>query len=293
MEDETERVQQLLANKIACLGYLVIRFLKAPNNFFDLSQANSVVLVKDVSIDSLKVLKVYPLQREKFVRAERLTLQKVESPWIIRLEKTIDPTSDCPYYFNVFPFFKQSMDLMDYLMEHENEEISEAFFQQAFFNLLDAVRSLHDNDFYHGDIKPENILVVKGDTPCAKQFVLIDFEFSHPVCDNYRAKTSGTLWYASPEILDQIKSNDHRPSDIWSLALVLFVLQTKSVPLQNNSIQSGSRFINEFVDSILPERISNPVLLDLLSKMLEQDAQLRYKIDDIYKHPYVQELIRK
>ncbi len=106
--------------------------------------------------------------------------------------------------------------------------------------LADAVRTLHSHDFFHFDIKPQNVLVADEHL---SRLVLTDFGLSRAAKKDGRETIDdvSTLWYRAPEILelqltvpygdddiDDIDEDEHdrvgqfdaRSVDIWALGAV-------------------------------------------------------------------------
>ncbi|MBO0933292.1 protein kinase domain-containing protein [Fibrella aquatilis] len=65
---------------------------------------------------------------------------------------------------NMFPYYvmeKADTDLKEYLQE--NQEIDEQEKVKFCLNIYNAIKELHDEDYYHRDIKPDNILLFYQD----------------------------------------------------------------------------------------------------------------------------------
>jgi len=88
--------------------------------------------------------------------------------------------------------------------------------------LLDALEPLHLAGFAHRDIKPDNLIFVKG-TP----------RLSDPdlLCDNSRTMSLvGTLGYMPPEILQKPSLNKGPMADIFAVGKMLYVMATGLIP---------------------------------------------------------------
>ncbi len=95
--------------------------------------------------------------------------------------------------------------------------------------VAEALSALHAKGWYHGDIKPQNIIVsTEGHA------TLIDLGFAlrsnEPHCSGDRF-AMGTLNYVAPEVLTSALRTDHR-SDLYSLGITLFEMLTGRVPFQ-------------------------------------------------------------
>ena len=98
--------------------------------------------------------------------------------------------------------------------------------------IAEALNALHAKGWYHGDVKPQNIIVsTEGHA------TLIDLGFalrsneSHCSGDRF---AMGTLNYVAPEVLTSALRTDQR-SDLYSLGITLFEMLTGRVPFQYKS----------------------------------------------------------
>lgn len=94
------------------------------------------------------------------------------------------------------------------------------------WQVADAVRFIHSRAVLHGDIKSENIFLVK--TTSQRRLVkLLDFGLARP--DLHRTEgIDGTPEYLAPERQDGAPAS--QASDIYALGIVLFELLTGQVP---------------------------------------------------------------
>jgi len=90
----------------------------------------------------------------------------------------------------------------------------------------DAVRFMHSRAILHGDIKTENIFMVK--TTMTRRLVkLLDFGLARPDLGR-REGMDGTPEYIAPERIDGAPAS--QASDIYALGIVFFELLTASLP---------------------------------------------------------------
>lgn len=113
-------------------------------------------------------------------------------------------------------------------------------------SVLDAVQYAHDNNIFHRDIKPGNIMVSKD----GKSIRIMDFSIAK-FADPGNLKTThanaqlGTPFYMSPE---QVKGMAYTAlSDIYSLGVTLFEMVTGKCPYQEitNLFELQSKIVNE------------------------------------------------
>jgi serine/threonine protein kinase len=164
--------------------------------------------------------------------------------------------------------FKNAITLREYI---DNLIINEVFLPyediiKIFSNLLNGLQHLHKIGIAHGDVKPENILI-------EQKYLNIQYiDFGLSCYDN--CLPTGTLIYASPEILKQIPANIRTSTktvpikmmmeaDIFSLGIVFFLLANLQMPVplrttRDTDIFSEQEKIAEelqpgiFIDNNLP-----------------------------------------
>ena len=98
--------------------------------------------------------------------------------------------------------------------------------------VAEALSALHAKGWYHGDIKPQNIIVsTEGHA------TLIDLGFAYAAM-SHTARATVSPWAHSttsrPEVLTSALRTDHR-SDLYSLGITLFEMLTGRVPFQCSS----------------------------------------------------------
>ncbi len=114
-----------------------------------------------------------------------------------------------------------------------NETIGTSLLSLWTYEILEAVHAIQSIQLVHGDIKPQNILVMKN-----LSLKLSDFESAFTLDGQIPPLTAsaddvvGTTAYNAPELL---KADDTRPSfesDIFSLGATLFAVATGEEPYQ-------------------------------------------------------------
>lgn len=121
---------------------------------------------------------------------------------------------------------------------HKYSPVEESRTKRFAVHILSALRHLHFNGHFHGDVKAENILIRK---PAPKdesswEFVLADMEFC---CKTSERRHCGSPAYVAPELLD--KSGCASPaSDMWSFAVTLYAMLAAQVPFfsENGSLSA-------------------------------------------------------
>lgn len=170
------------------------------------------------------------------------------------------------------------------------EEIAHFYFTQ----LISAVSYMHTTGIAHRDIKPENILL-SGDG----NLKIADFGLATLFRHNGKTKMSkavvGSPPYMAPEVVESArKDGGYAPnvSDIWSCAVVLFVLLVGNTPWDEPTSRSFE--FKDFVylggkgniaEDELWARIPTSAL-SLLHGMLKLETKKRLSLDAIRIHPW-------
>jgi serine/threonine protein kinase len=179
-------------------------------------------------------------------------------------------------------------DLLAIVNSLKNRRFDEKKSQMIIAQLISAVEYCHRNLIVHRDIKLENILVADEDKFTIK---LADFGLStyiHP--SSYHMTWCGTMNYAPPEI---IKNDAYDPMlvDIWSIGVVIYVINSGRFPWDGNTAIEYSQHIIKCIDEPSQFVINYPTwfsndLKDLLTKIFKRPDD-RITLMDIKKHPWI------
>eukprot|EP00958_Prasinococcus_capsulatus_P001975 scaffold179_cov368-Prasinococcus_capsulatus_cf.AAC.15 len=194
-------------------------------------------------------------------------------------------------------------ELFKFVMEHGglSEQMARYFFQQ----LICGLDYMHRHEICHRDIKLENTLLSTDKAPRLK---ICDFEFAkrkkvHSAPDSHK----GTLPYTAPG-LQQLRSvvvvrceaftgqpYEGKPADVWSCGVFLYAMLTGRYPFEdvNNPGDMYATITNlKNASYIIPDGlVLSPDCLDILSKMIVANPNVRLTVDGIKHHPwFVQDL---
>ncbi|KAJ2237510.1 Serine/threonine-protein kinase [Coemansia sp. RSA 1722] len=179
--------------------------------------------------------------------------------------------------------------------------------------LGDAMRFLRSRDVIHRDIKTQNILLVPppnyvlgeseahGDIPVIK---VADFGFARNLPSTALAETlCGSPLYMAPEIL-HYEPYDAK-ADLWSIGAVVYEMMTGKQPFHASNHVELARIIERTNDNIVfPDEKQNdtavsdfqsqrasldPVLKDLVRKLLRMKPTDRMSFEDFFAHPALQQ----
>jgi serine/threonine-protein kinase len=142
--------------------------------------------------------------------------------------------------------------------------------------ILNGLTVIHSEHVIHRDIKPENILL-EGQTP-----KIADFGIARMLNTNELASTTtGTLYYMSPEILQQGASFT---SDVWSVGVTFYEMVTGRLPFGGLETPPGVLVDLIRVGHHSPACEINPdvppEVSAIISRALEKDPAQRYSNPD-------------
>ncbi|KAK8842571.1 hypothetical protein M9Y10_025429 [Tritrichomonas musculus] len=164
--------------------------------------------------------------------------------------------------------------------------LDEAQAKHYFFQIISAIKYIHQLGIAHRDIKLENVLISQDQ--CAK---LTDFGLCKQVSGNSPMLTTcGTLVYAAPEIINEQPYNGLK-TDIWSAGIVLYAMICCHFPWTIPEDSPPDQAMHETVKQILEGQIEVPdgityELQNLMTNMLNTDPNLRPSAEEILQHPW-------
>ncbi|XP_064612779.1 serine/threonine-protein kinase Chk2-like isoform X3 [Liolophura sinensis] len=168
-------------------------------------------------------------------------------------------------------------------------KIEEPVSKLLFYQMVCAVKYLHDKGITHRDLKPENILLA-GDED-RTLIKVTDFGLSKFVDANTMMKTfCGTPTYLAPEILETAGVGSYTKAiDCWSLGVILFIClvgyppfsdERKDMDLPKQILGGHFSFPEEYWKDISNEAI------DLVKQLLVTDPKKRLTLQEALLHPW-------
>ncbi len=150
--------------------------------------------------------------------------------------------------------------------------------------IRNGIKYLYENNIFHRDIKPGNILLNSK-----YKVKIADFGLSTFNTSGHFYKLCGSPYYMSPEIL--VSSKYTRISDIWSLGLVMFNLLYGYHPLKKKKdIISLINFYKSNKEIDIPPGIRpddaniSEEGIDLLKRMLRKKNRIEW--NNLFNHPW-------
>jgi len=181
-----------------------------------------------------------------------------------------------------------------------NKMIEEDEIWRIFIQLIKGLKSLHDLNILHRDIKSANIFLFSNGS--AK---LGDLNVSKVTKNGLTYTQTGTPYYASPEVWNDLPY-DYK-SDIWSLGCVLYEMITLNLPFKCNMKDLHKKIIkgefkkipkgySEDLERIVhlliqvnqdkrpncKELLNNPIIKNKIEYFKSIESDVDYKYEDNY-----------
>eukprot|EP00842_Homolaphlyctis_polyrhiza_P005170 jgi/Hompol1/5654/HPOL_004617-RA len=212
-------------------------------------------------------------------------LKLVEHPNLVSIKGVIvteDSRSVCIFLSRI-----SGGELFDYIVKNDGVEESEAIF--IFFQLLIAVKYLHDRNICHRDLKAENVLL---ESPKAYSRLLIsDFGMAKALENSLEQMQTkcGTFTYLAPEILDS-PGGYSKQVDCWALGVLLFTMIAGALPFGSDHDQValiGRIRRAEYSFDAAPWQHVTPEAKDMVASLLRINPEERLTIDQALNHPWI------
>ena len=238
---------------------------------------------RSVSVSNRDNRPQFDAQREKF-RKEARRLRRLSHPNIVHVEDLFDENGTTYYVMDYIGGGSLSEQLK------KNGAFTE---QQVLFllpPLLDALEYVHNQQMWHLDLKPGNILIGSEGQP-----VLIDFGASKQMGLTGNNSTSTgmtyTPGYAPSEQIDRNFDRIGPWTDLYALGATIYNLLTRKTPPTVSEIQEGEEEAFEFpkdmsakmrrliVWLMIPNRRRRPQAVDEVRQFLNSDQEFSEEED--------------
>ena len=150
---------------------------------------------------------------------------------------------------------------------------------KTFVQLLKGLKSLHDLNILHRDIKSANVFLFEGGI-CK----LGDLNVSKVARKGLGYTQTGTPYYASPEVWEE-QPYDSK-SDVWSLGCVIYEMATLRPPFQAQSMEELYKKVMRGIYPKISSKYSED-LSDVLKLMIQVEVGARPSCEELLKMPMI------
>lgn len=263
-----------------------------------------VKICRDIDTDELVAIKFIDAQQirrnaraARNLRREIDILTSLEHDNIIKLlhyEDSVDYPRKCGSTREVIMLVTELAaggELFAFLSE--TSKFPEAVAREFFRQLVSGLLHCHENGVSHRDLKPEN-LFLSADF----QIKIGDFGLSHLTEDGcetahrYIRTVCGTRAYMAPEIIERVPYRGEAV-DVWSAGVILFILLTGFPPLLKAQesdwyfLRLKNKEHEYFWGAHERNHTFNPMVKDLILKLLDPNEHTRISLADILDHPWM------
>ena len=214
--------------------------------------------------------------------AEANMLRSIQHPSVTKFQDVIETENSL---YVVMEYVKGG-ELLDRIMKKTNYGEDEA--AKLIYNVLVAVKYLHDRNIVHRDLKPENILLASATDDT--QIKITDFGLARLLGEQGAQTFCGTPQYFAPEVLERkntVLGLGHygKAADMWSIGVILYVLLAGMLPFANVEVLQRDGASVDFSSQVF-SGVSD-LCLDLVKKLLDKNARSRLTVDEALRHEYI------
>lgn len=219
---------------------------------------------------------------KKFLPREIDMLIKLNHPHLVHTHSIFQRR----FKYFIFMRFMEHGDLLEYVLQKGAVQEDQARIWARQIAL--AIQYMHELEIAHRDIKCENVLLTANQNAKLSDFgfsrVCVDKDFKSMVSETF----CGSLSYTAPEIL-QGTSYYPKPTDVWSLGIVIYVMINRAMPFEDKHIKQlyqaqinrNWKFRSRYADSI-SDRCKR-----IVTQMLEPNGNHRVKIDQVINSDWI------
>jgi serine/threonine-protein kinase TTK/MPS1 len=255
------------------------------------SEVYKVQSMEDNEVYALKAVS-YTHEGEGLLANEIKILQKLKGlPWIVELKDFfLDKASQMCYILLELGTLDLSQVIKGILKE-EDLNSHRINCRKLWLDMVMAVKTIHDNNIVHSDLKPANFLMVGA------HLKLIDFGISTKLQDDstsvLKDTRCGTFNYMAPEMLQTTSTNGEvykvgRYSDVWSMGCILYLMLYGHTPFQHISLP-----MQKFLAIVNPDHVieypshPNKQAVHVIELCLQRNPKLRPTVENLLHHPFI------
>ena len=232
---------------------------------------------------------VYALKKVKFLKLkekEKLNalneiriLSSVNSKNVISYKEAFFDEKDST--LNIIMEYADKGDLFKLISEYKKkkEHFEEKEIWDVLIQLLNGLKSLHELNILHRDLKSANIFLFSNGL--AK---LGDLNVSKVTRKGIGYTQTGTPYYASPEVWRNQQYNNK--SDVWSLGCIIYEMTKLIPPFQAKNMEDLYKKIVRGFYPQIPNRYSDD-LKEIIQIMIQTEVGARPSCDELLKMPII------
>eukprot|EP00188_Purpureofilum_apyrenoidigerum_P002177 Plantae.Rhodophyta-Purpureofilum_apyrenoidigerum.ctg23194.p1 GENE.Plantae.Rhodophyta-Purpureofilum_apyrenoidigerum.ctg23194~~Plantae.Rhodophyta-Purpureofilum_apyrenoidigerum.ctg23194.p1 ORF type:complete len:425 (+),score=61.15 Plantae.Rhodophyta-Purpureofilum_apyrenoidigerum.ctg23194:156-1430(+) len=214
------------------------------------------------------------LDNEKEISREVKILSELRHSNIVSVHDVLMSESKCYIVMELV----RGGDLSDRVKKGRRLPENEA--REIFVQIAEAVAYCHQKGIYHRDIKLENVLLAEDG-----RVKLTDFGLGCISQESVLHTQCGTPMYIAPEVIMKAKHGySGEKIDVWECGVLLYACLVGLMPFRGVDNQAIFRQI-VFDPIDMPEEIP-AAARDLLSHMLNRNAERRWTMSDVLQHPW-------
>jgi NIMA (never in mitosis gene a)-related kinase 1/4/5 len=224
------------------------------------------------AIKRVKISSLNSKERENALNEVRI-LASIEHPNLIGFKECFfDEESKT---LNIVMEFADDGDIEAKIKKYlvEKSTFSEDDIWSYLIQTISGLKSLHDNNIMHRDLKSANLFITKD-----KMIKLGDLNVSKLIKRGMAQTQTGTPYYASPEVWAD-KPYDYK-SDIWSVGCILYEMCCLKPPFRAKSLECLFKSVTKGQYDPIPSIYSKNIA-NLISIMLQTSPYKRPSCADI------------
>ena len=201
-------------------------------------------------------------------------LEKADNIHIINIITSIENKD---YIFIIMEYCEKG-DLRKFL---KKRPLKEQHVKKLMVQLVNGMQYMYNNNIYHRDLKPQNILIDKYYNLKITDFGLAKDEEENPLFETI----CGSPMYMAPEIMKYKKYD--KKADLWSLGVIFYELLTGKTPFMAKNHA-------ELLENIETKKIYFPSHIkishnarDLLIGLLNKDSKKRITWKELFNHEWL------
>ena len=189
---------------------------------------------------------------------------------------------------NIIMEYADDGDLLTKIKQMKQEKVyfeEEKIWDYA-IQIIQGLKSLHDKNIIHRDLKSENIFLFKKNSLCK----IGDMNVSKVLKEKLLRTQTGTPYYASPEVW--MNKPYSFKSDLWSIGCVIYEMCELRTPF--NGKDMDELFVNICLNKTkrISEKYSEELWL-MIKKLLEVNVEKRYDCNQFLQSDIVKNKIRE